>query len=222
MTIGELANLFGYHFLNKKMNLTIVRLDGWKRGMYYDQTGIPWVMPSPNMPTLDTAFAYVGFGFFEGTNCSEGRGTTRPFELIGAPFITLLNNNKTSFAQYLNNISNSPLTGIASFREAFFAPTFSKYEGISIAGTQIYVWDRTRFDAVEAALIWLIEAHKLYSDFAWLPPSNPSSPYWIDLLAGTDKVRKGIDANMTLSQLEAQWANDLTAFKNLRLQYLLY
>eukprot|EP00456_Euglypha_rotunda_P028961 TRINITY_DN22783_c0_g1_i4.p1 TRINITY_DN22783_c0_g1~~TRINITY_DN22783_c0_g1_i4.p1 ORF type:complete len:132 (-),score=6.60 TRINITY_DN22783_c0_g1_i4:150-491(-) len=97
MTIGELASMFSQYFIPTYVPGTVsrtqvIQMQGWKRGMYYQDTGLPWVMPSPNMPTTDTAMAYVGFGFLEGTNCSEGRGTTRPFELVGAPFITLLNN----------------------------------------------------------------------------------------------------------------------------------
>jgi len=118
LTAGELAKLFNQKYLKKKVSLQVIPMQGWQRKMWYDQTGLPWVSPSPNMPTLTTATVYPGQVFLEGTNVSEGRGTTKPFELFGAPWID---------GYELTKRLNSLLLPGAAFREAWFTPTFSKW-----------------------------------------------------------------------------------------------
>lgn len=212
MTVGELAVLFNEQFLvkelGKKADLQIVQMKGWKRDMQYDETGLAWVLPSPNMPTPDTALVYPGNCLFEGTNLSEGRGTTRPFELIGAPYI-----NGWEIAERMNRLN---LPGVA-FREAYFNPTFSKHAGINVGGLQIYVTDREKYDPIRTALTIFVELKELYpDDFDW------RSDNWIDKLMGTDKVRKAIDEGASVDDIIADWQDELNAFKQLRKSYLLY
>lgn len=212
MTVGELASLFNDQFLTaevgKKADLQVVKMEGWRRSMYFDQTGQPWVMPSPNMPTLDTALVYPGQCLFEGTNLSEGRGTTRPFELIGAPYIKSW--------EVVDRVNKLQLPG-AGFREAYFNPTFSKFAGKDVGGLQVYVTDRDAYDPIRTALSIIKETKEQYpTGFAW------RSDNWIDKLMGTDKVRKGIDEGKSIDQIIADWQPGLAQFKELRNQYLLY
>ncbi len=132
MTIGELARLFNEQF-GINCSLDVVPLAGWRRSMYYDETGVPWVMPSPNLPTLDSAIVYPGAVLFEGTRLSEGRGTTRPFELIGAPWID---------GERLADAMNARHLPGVHFRPAFFEPTFQKHARQTCGGCQMHVLDR--------------------------------------------------------------------------------
>lgn len=212
MTVGELAVFFNEQFLEKeigkKANLQIMKMKGWKRDMTYEETGLPWVLPSPNMPTVDTAMVYAGNCLFEGTNLSEGRGTTRPFEMIGAPYI-----KGWELAERMNQLD---LPGVA-FREAYFNPTFSKHAGKNVGGLHIYVTDRDEYDPIRTALSVIVEVKKLYpNDFAW------RSDKWIDKLMGTDQVRKAIDDGKSVDEIIANWQDGLKAFKELREPYLLY
>ncbi len=212
MTVGELAVLFNEQFLEKelgkKADLEIVQMKGWKRDMQYDETGLPWVLPSPNMPTPETALVYPGNCLFEGTNLSEGRGTTRPFELIGAPYI-----KGWEIAERMNRLD---LPGV-SFREAYFNPTFSKHAGINVGGLQLYVTDHDEYDPIRTALTIMVELKKQYpNDFAW------RSDNWIDKLMGTDKVRKAIDEGASVDEIIADWQGGLKEFQQLRKSYLLY
>jgi uncharacterized protein YbbC (DUF1343 family) len=212
MTVGELAMMFNNEFLPKdigtKADLEVIKMEGWHRDMWYDDTGLPWVMPSPNMPTLDTATVYPGQCLFEGTNLSEGRGTTRPFELIGAPYIESW--------KLVDALNAKHLSGVA-FREAYFQPTFSKYTNQSVGGLQIYVTNREAYQPVRTALTIIDTVKKLYpNDFQW------RSDNWIDKLLGTDTVRKELDTGESVDDIVAEWQKDLDAFKQLREKYLLY
>jgi uncharacterized protein YbbC (DUF1343 family) len=212
MTVGELAMLFNDRYLKKeigkKADLTVVKMKGWKRDMWYDETGLPWVLPSPNMPTVETAAVYPGNCLFEATNLSEGRGTTRPFELIGAPYI-----KAWELADRMNALR---LPGV-SFREAYFNPTFSKHAGKNVGGLQVYVTDRDKYDPVHTALSIIAEVKALYpDDFAWRTDN------WIDKLTGSDKVRKAMDVGTPVDAIVKAWQEELEAFKKLRMSYLLY
>ncbi|MDF2680944.1 MAG: hypothetical protein K0R47_2134 [Brevibacillus sp.] len=212
MTVGELAVFFNEQFLEKelgkKADLQIIQMKGWKRDMLYDETGLPWVLPSPNMPTPETALVYPGNCLFEGTNLSEGRGTTRPFELIGATYI-----KGWEIADQMNHLD---LPGV-SFREAYFNPTFSKHAGKNVGGLQLYVTDRDEYDPIRTALTIMVELKKQYpDDFAW------RSDNWIDKLMGTDKVRRAINDGVSVDDIIADWQDELNAFKQLRESYLLY
>jgi uncharacterized protein YbbC (DUF1343 family) len=215
MTVGELATLFNEWFFpksgKKKVELHVVKMKGWSRQETYGQTGLPWVMPSPNMPTVTTAQVYPGTGLIEATNLSEGRGTTRPFELIGAPYV-----EGWKLAEELNR---EGLPGV-KFREAYFTPTFSKHQGKAVGGVQVHVEDPTTFDPILTGLAIIEKVKKLYpSQFAW---RESGEPYWMDKMTGTEKVRQQIDQGKSAREIVRSWAAELNTFKKLRGKYLLY
>jgi uncharacterized protein YbbC (DUF1343 family) len=215
MTIAELARLFNEEF-GIGAALDTVPAKGWRRAEYFDETGLPWVMPSPNMPTPETAVVYPGMVLFEGTTLSEGRGTTRPFELVGAPWI-----DARRFAGAMNA---RRLPG-AWFREAYFEPTFQKHAGQTCGGCQVHVLDRRLFEPVRAAIA-LMEEFKRQSPapFPWRQP-----PYEyeyermpIDILAGDARLRSAIDAGETADTIAAGWRDELASFAKLRERFLVY
>jgi uncharacterized protein YbbC (DUF1343 family) len=215
MTIGELARLFNEAF-GIGATLDVSRMEGWHREMFADDTGLPWVLPSPNMPTLDSAVVYPGTVLFEGTMLSEGRGTTRPFELVGAPWI-----DPERFAFAMNAAS---LPG-AFFRPAGFEPTFQKHAKQPCGGCQIHVTDRTRFRPVLAGVA-LIDTFRRQDPtrFAWRQPpyeyEHDKMP--IDILAGSDTLRRQIESGVSVSDIGASWRDDEEAFRKLRQPFLLY
>ncbi|MFI1164202.1 exo-beta-N-acetylmuramidase NamZ domain-containing protein [Streptomyces sp. NPDC020801] len=206
MTVAELARLFNGEFLTTPVRLETVLMTGWKRSEFHDASGLPWVPPSPNMPTPDTALVYSGTCLFEGTNLSEGRGTTRPFELLGAEGID------GRWAAAANALA---LPGVR-FREAYFAPTFSKFQGRTAGGVQIHVHDRAAFDPVRTGIALLVTARQVWSGFAWRPDD------WIDKLTGSTLVRTMIDAGAGTDEVVAGWQEELAAFRRVRKEYLLY
>ncbi|MEU3891448.1 DUF1343 domain-containing protein [Streptomyces sp. NPDC029041] len=206
MTVAELARLFNGEFLTEPVPLETVAMSGWKRSDFYDASGLPWVPPSPNMPTPETALVYSGTCLFEGTNLSEGRGTTRPFELLGAEGVD------RRWAAAANELA---LPGVR-FREAYFAPTFSKFQGKTIGGVQVHVHDRAAFDPVRTGIALLVTAKKAWSGFAWRPD------HWIDKLTGSARVRTMIEAGADTDEVAAGWQEDLAAFRRTRREYLLY
>ncbi|MFE7618664.1 exo-beta-N-acetylmuramidase NamZ domain-containing protein [Streptomyces sp. NPDC057496] len=207
MTVTELALLFNAEFFAERpVDLRIVKMSGWKRSDFFDETGLPWVPPSPNMPTPDTALVYSGTCLFEGTNLSEGRGTTRPFELLGAEGVD------HRWAAAANALD---LPGVA-FREAYFAPTFSKFQGKTVGGVQLHVHDREAFDPVRTGIALLVTAKRSWSGFAW------RSDNWIDKLTGNTRVRTMIDAGADTDEVVSAWQADLAAFRTVRKSYLLY
>ncbi len=205
MTVGELAKLFNKEF-NIDADLKVVKMKGWKRNSYFDETGLQFVMPSPNMPTLETALVYPGTALIEGTNVSEGRGTSKPFELIGAPFI-----NSTELAASLNNLN---LPGV-KFRAASFTPTFSKHSGKLSHGVQVHVTDRTKYQPVETGLHIVKTLKDLY-------PEDVKLTSFFDNLIGNGWIRPGIENGMTVEEMKARWAKDLKQFEKVRKGYLLY
>ncbi|MCF1597893.1 exo-beta-N-acetylmuramidase NamZ family protein [Streptomyces muensis] len=206
MTVAELALLFNGEFLTAPVPLETVRMTGWRRSDFYDASGLPWVPPSPNMPTPDTALVYSGTCLFEGTNLSEGRGTTRPFELLGAEGID------GRWAAAANELR---LPGV-HFREAYFAPTFSKFQGKTVGGVQIHVHDRAAYDPVRTGIGLLVTAKQVWSGFAW------RSDNWIDKLTGNTRVRTLIDAGASTDEVVGDWQRELSAFRRTRREYLLY
>ncbi|MGD9501526.1 MAG: exo-beta-N-acetylmuramidase NamZ domain-containing protein [Methyloceanibacter sp.] len=215
MTVGELARFFNErHGLGA--TLEVVPMEGWSRGMYWDETGLPWVMPSPNMPTLDTALVYPGTVLFEGTMLSEGRGTTRPFELIGAPWL-----DGEELAARLNAIG---LAGV-HFRPAIFEPTFQKHVKRTCGGCQIHVTDRNEFEPVKAGVALMREAYGLApAKFQWRPPpyeyEHDKMP--IDILAGSPALRQEIERQTPLADIAASWRTGEAEFTQIRAPYLLY
>ena len=214
LTVGELATLFNDHFA-LGAELHVVAMDGWTREMYYDDTSLPWVMPSPNMPTLDTAIVYPGAVLFEGTKLSEGRGTTRPFELIGAPWID---------SERLADAMNArDLPGV-HFRPTFFEPTFQKHARQTCGGCQLHVLDRSAFRPVRTSVELIDEFNKQDpSRFEWREPpyeyEHEKMP--IDILYGSDRLRQAVAAG-EVSALVESWAPEEEEFRRLRDRYLLY
>ena len=215
MTIGELASFFNEHFAIGA-SLEISSMERWHRYMYADDTGLPWVMPSPNMPTLDTAVVYPGTVLFEGTNLSEGRGTTRPFELVGAPWI-----DADRFAEAMNALD---LPGVY-FRPAVFEPTFQKHAQRTCGGCQIHLTDRSTFRPVITGVA-LIRTFQRFdrSKFAWRQPpyEYEQEKLPIDILAGSDLLRTQIESDVSIREIAESWRLDEEAFREVRNQFLLY
>jgi len=207
MTVGELARLFNDRFLKTKADLTVVPMENWKRAEWYDDTGLPWVMPSPNLPTLDTATVYPGQVFLEGTSLSEGRGTTRPFELFGAPWV-----DGYVLARKLNDLH---LPGV-KFREAWFTPTFSKFSGKLCGGCQLHVTDRNAYRAVATTLAELAAVKQFYDSKLEFQASL------FDKLAGTAEVREALERGEPAEKIVAGFRTGLDEFMKLREPYLLY
>ena len=215
MTIGELAKLFNEHF-GIGAKLEVVAMQGWTRAEWFDETGLTWVLPSPNIPTLDSAIVYPGTVLFEGTNVSEGRGTTRPFEIIGAPWI-----DPEPFAAALNARG---LPGVY-FRPARFEPTFHKHAHRACGGVQIHVRDRDAFRAVETGLV-LVDACRRADPaaFAWRdPPYEYEAIKWpFDILCGSDRERIGISRGADARDIASSWTEEIEAFRLVRQGFLLY
>ncbi|MBI4609042.1 MAG: DUF1343 domain-containing protein [Candidatus Rokubacteria bacterium] len=215
MTMGELAGLLNARF-GLGARLEVVPMRGWRRRMLWEETGLPWVAPSPNMPTPDTARVYPGACLVEGTNLSEGRGTTRPFEYIGAPFL-----DPHAWAEALNR---EPLPGV-HFRPCYFRPTFHKYAGRLCGGVQWHVLDPARFKPYLTGLAVIATARRLAPKrFAWRKPPYEfeGKKLPIDLLCGTARIRRQIEADRPLRQIEESWQSELARFRRLRQPFLLY
>jgi beta-N-acetylhexosaminidase len=213
LTVGELAR-----FYQTKMgiacDLSVVEMEGWRRDMPWEETGLQWVMPSPNIPTPDTARAYPGMCLIEGTQLSEGRGTARPFEVVGAPYV-----DADALAEALN-AQNMP--GVR-WRALHFIPTFSKHKDTPCHGAQLHVTDRNAFRPVAAGVALLGTLRRLYpNDFEWLPPFKEGRPPFIDLLAGGPDLREGVDAGKPPEEIMASWTDDLAAYDATRRDVLLY
>ena len=215
MTAGEIA-LMANDYQDTPCDLTVVRCSGWKRELWFDQCHLPWVMPSPNMPTLDTAIVYPGGCLIEGTNLSEGRGTTRPFELVGAPFL-----DGREMAARLNR---RDLPGV-HFRYAVFEPAFHKHVKKQCQGVFVHVTDRWAFRSVETYTALIIEARRLaptFFDWRREPYEFENDRLAIDLLYGTDAVRTAIEEGASLNDITRPWDAMDDAFMDHRNRFLLY
>jgi uncharacterized protein YbbC (DUF1343 family) len=225
MTIGEIARMVRAGIPGDRRgpfrepldcDLTVVGMKGWRRSMDFDTTGLPWVLPSPNMPTVDTAYVYPGLCLFEGSNLSEGRGTTRPFEIVGAPFI-----DGHRWAERLHRWN---LPGVR-FRPLSFLPMFQKFARKSCGGVQLHVTSRAAFRPYRAGVALLLAARELApADFAWRtePYEFVSHPLAIDLLTGSAAVRAAIDAGAPLEEICAPFAAYERQFAEDRRPFLLY
>jgi uncharacterized protein YbbC (DUF1343 family) len=207
MTPGELAGMYVGHF-EIEVELHVVPIDGWERSLPFDETGLPWVAPSTNMPSLTSALAYPGTCLFEGTVLSVGRGTERAFQWVGAPWI-----DGTSLADALNTYGFADVR----FEPVTFTPetpSDAKFDGVEVHGVRV-VSESSAYDAPRVAVAMLVEARKASGDrWEWTGT--------IDRLAGTDALRLGVDAGRTLQELTAGWDEELRAFERLRAPYLLY
>lgn len=212
MTVGELAELFNEEF-DIHADLEVMKMHGWERSMYYDDTPLPWVMPSPNMPTLDTAIVYPGTALIEGTNLSEGRGTTKPFEWIGAPFI--------DGEELAENLSEKDLPGV-DFRAAYFTPESSKHADELSGGVEVYVTDRTSYESVKTGLTIVKTIHDMYPDDFAFQEEDDSGVSQFDHLIGNGWVREKIEDGASVEEITSEWEADLDDFNDLRRGYLLY
>lgn len=212
LTIGEIALYFN-ETRQIKAPLTVVKMEDWQRDYYWSETGLSWIPPSPNIPTPDTALVYPGTCFIEGTNLSEGRGTTRPFELIGAPWI--------KGDELATELNSSNLEGVI-FRPTYFTPSFSKHQGELCSGVQVHVVDRASFDP-HATIFKLLETVACnYEEFEFLTP--PGQRYFFDLLAGSNQLRELLSAkdSSALDQLLLDWSQEAEGFAKARQEFFLY
>ncbi|MGC4105927.1 MAG: DUF1343 domain-containing protein [Thermomicrobiales bacterium] len=192
---------------------TVVLADGWVRSQWYDETGLPWVLPSPNMPNLETLTLYNGTCLVEGTSLSEGRGTTMPFQFVGSPTLDA--------DALVDDLRARNLPGLA-VRRVSFTPMFSKQAGLLCHGMQAYVVDRDALDAA-AFGIHLMHALKRHDPaFAWVHPNHDDRPFFIDLLLGSDRPRMMLDAGETPEDVMASWSEERVAFAARRAPFLLY
>jgi uncharacterized protein YbbC (DUF1343 family) len=215
LTIGEMAKLFNEEF-GINCDLEVIEMDNWARENYYDETDAPWVIPSPNMPTVSTAVVFPGTVFFEGTQVSEGRGTTKPFEIIGAPYIN---------SKELGDALNSLKLGGVIFQPISFLPSFQKHSNKNCNGVFIHVVNRELFEPVITGIAILKTIFDLHpNDFEWkIPPYEyvyDRNPF--DVIAGTTKLRSRLESMTSLHEIKNEWQKDINKFSIIRNKYLLY
>ena len=215
LTLGELMRLFNEQY-DIKCRLSIIPMSGWRRSMYFEDTGLPWVLPSPNMPLVETALVYPGQVMLEGTNLSEGRGTTRPFEIFGAPYIE----PRTLFEA----IEPETFKGVI-LRETSFVPTFDKWAGQICKGFQIHVVDRGSYRPYRCSLELIAAILRLYPQgFRWAEPPyeyvHDKLP--IDVIIGDSKIRRDLEESRPILDTEAHWRKSLDEWLKIRSEYLIY
>jgi uncharacterized protein YbbC (DUF1343 family) len=215
MTLGELARLFNEHF-GIGCDLEVVKMDGWRREMWFEETGLPWILPSPNIPTVDTCVVFPATVHIEGTELSEGRGTTKVFEINGAPFIDPY--------EWAGALRSFDFAGVA-FRECYFQPTFQKWARETCGGVQIHVTDRNAFTPVAVGIAMVKTAYDLYTDrFEWKRDAYEyefdKNPF--DVVSGTDTIRKQIEAGASLKEITDSWTPRSREFEKARAECLLY
>jgi len=215
MTTGELAQMFNEHF-GIGCELEVVPMEGWRREMWFEETGLPFVMPSPNIPTVDTCRVFPATVHVEGTELSEGRGTTKPFELNGAPYIDPW--------EWVAELEKYNFPGVA-FRQTYFQPTFQKHAKVTCGGLQLHVTDRESFTPVIVGIAMIKTAYDLYPEqFQWKQDAYEyefgKNPF--DVVCGTDTIRKAIESGVSLKDIEASWSEGLKEFVEFRGSFLLY
>jgi uncharacterized protein YbbC (DUF1343 family) len=215
MTIGELARMFNEHF-GIGCELEVVEMQNWSREMWGDECGLPWILPSPNIPDVDTCVVFPATVHLEGTELSEGRGTTLPFFLNGAPFIDPY--------EWAAELRKFDLPGVA-FREAYFRPTFCEFAGETCGGIQLHITDRETFTPVITGIAMVKTAYDLYREnFQWRQNAYEyvfdKNPF--DVVTGTDKIRKAIEFGVSLKEIEGSWADGLKEFAEIRKPYMAY
>ena len=215
LTLGELMRLYNEQY-DIKCRLTVIPMSGWRRNMYFEDTGLPWVLPSPNMPLVETALVYPGQVTLEGTNLSEGRGTTRPFEIFGAPYF------ETRILA--EAIEPETLNGVL-LRETSFVPTFDKWAGQVCKGFQIHVVDRDAYRPYRCSLALIGAVIKLYpEDFRWAEPPYEyvSDKLPIDVIIGKSTLRRDLEEGRPILDIETLWKKSLDEWLKVRSEYLIY
>jgi uncharacterized protein YbbC (DUF1343 family) len=215
LTVGELAKLFNTEY-NINCELEVITMEGWSREDFYDETDAPWVMPSPNMPTVETAVVFPGTVYFEGTEVSEGRGTTRPFEIVGAPYI--------DEKKYADALTQLKLPGVI-FRPINFLPTFQKHANKECGGVFLHITNRQTFEPVLTGIAMVKVVRDLYpNDFKWKTTAYEyefeRNPF--DVIAGTTKIREMIERGSSMNEIKLSWQNDVNIFNQIREKYLIY
>jgi len=215
MTVAEILNYVNRYY-QIGADIETIPMSGWNRDMWFDETGLLWVMPSPNMPTLDTAEVYPGMCLLEGTNISEGRGTTKPFEIFGAPFVNPY--------EFMEKLELCNLNGV-KFRPLFFTPTFNKYAGQICGGAQVHILDRDEFRPVITGFAIIKSIYELYPDkFSFSPPpyeyERNKLPF--DILTGSSRWREMILKKAELSEIEDEFSEQIEKFDRIRRNFLIY
>lgn len=210
LTVGELAKFFNEEF-KIGCDLVIVPIENWKRSMYYDETGLPFIMPSPNMPTIETSIVYTGTTIFEGTNISEGRGTTRPFEIIGAPWLDAF--------KLADDMNNMKMDGV-HFRPVYFTPTFSKQKDLLCRGVELHITDRKVFKPVKAGISLFYKIREMSGDkLEIIKPYTKTGKHFIDYLTGCSYIREN---KYDLETVLDMWSREAAEFKNTKKKYEIY
>ena len=215
LTVGELAGLFNAEF-DINCELEVIAMDYWAREDYGDEIDAPWVMPSPNMPTVDTAVVFPATVFIEGTEVSEGRGTTRPFEIVGAPYIDGKN--------LANALKSLELPGVI-FRPINFLPTFQEFANQECEGVFLHVTDRAVFEPVITGLALVKTVYDMYqSDFQWRTTAYEYEfdRYPFDVIAGSTKMREMIENGVAVEEINLSWLNAVNNFNRIREKYFIY
>ena len=207
MTIGELAVLFNENYLEHKVDLSVVPMRDWSRALWFDETNLTWINPSPNIPSLTTATVYPGQVFLEGTNISEGRGTSKPFEFFGAPWI--------DGDDLLKEINRLGISGVL-FDDVEFTPTFSKYRGELCSGCQIHVVNREKYSPIKTSLLIIKTVMDMY------PTTFKFHSDYFDKIMGTAEVREFLERKKKIDQIVENFIINLDVFKDQREPYLLY
>jgi uncharacterized protein YbbC (DUF1343 family) len=219
LTLGECGQYFR-DVLGVRAPYRVLRCAGWSRDQWFDETDLPWVFPSPNMPTLETAAIYPGMCLIEATNLSEGRGTTRPFHLVGAPWL-----DRARFVELLRQGAADAGLGGVAFRAATFEPRFQKHAGLACHGAELHLTDRRALEPFLLGLVVLEAALRAAPDrFRWRTETYEfvDDPIAIDLLCGSPDARLGLEARVRPRELIDQWALELAGFAERREAALLY
>ena len=209
LTVGEFALMLKDKLNLASLDLEIVKMENWKRHMLYEDTGLYWVSPSPNIPNLETAYIYPGNCLFEGTNMSEGRGTALPFKQVGAPYI-----DAAELSQALNDLE---MPGV-KFRPAHFTPSTSKHKGELCAGVELYIDDLEVYKPLRVAVVMIYTIRDLYPEFKFRSVLPPSTNRFINLLSGSNMIFEAVE----IEKLFSQYCQDEDKFRAEKRKYHLY
>ncbi|BCR36818.1 hypothetical protein MPAN_017110 [Mariniplasma anaerobium] len=209
LTIGEIAQLFNQAY-DINCDLEVIKMSGYTRDKDYRELDFPWVLPSPNIPTIETTYAYLATCYFEGSNLSEGRGTTKPFQIIGAPWL-----KSKELIRKLNDLN---LEGV-QFRTVYFTPTFSKHEKHLCEGVELFIKDKKKFKPVKTGISMLYLVKEMHEEFEWIPPFKEGLNKFAESLMGDDFLTK---RNLSLNDILKKIEKDSEIFLKMKGQYHIY